>query len=68
VVPASFCRVVVGQAPAIPNNIMSKDEDKNQHQLQQIINLLKFILSLDDQEIIKSTVESVIELLQEINK
>ena len=37
--------------------------------LQQIVDLLKFALSLDDDEIIKSTIESVIDLLQEeINK
>ena len=37
------------------------DKDK----LQQMANLLKFVLTLDDEEIIKSTVESVIELLEE---
>ena len=36
-----------------------------QQKLQQIVDLLKFVLSLDDEEIIKSTVESVIELLEE---
>lgn len=33
--------------------------------LEQVVNLLKFSLSLEDQEIIKSTIESVIEILQE---
>lgn len=42
---------------------MKKDTD-----LQKIIDLLKFALSLDDAEIIKSTVESVIESLEEIKK
>lgn len=41
-----------------------KNNDKNQ-KLQQIIDLLKFALSLDDEEIMKSTIESVIELLEE---
>ncbi len=37
--------------------------------LQKIVGLLKFILSIDDEEITKSTIESVIELLEEeINK
>lgn len=42
----------------------SKD---SKQKLEQVINLLKFISSLDDEEIIKSTVESVIEILQEIS-
>ncbi len=37
--------------------------------LKRIHDLLKFVLTLDDEEIIKSTIESVIELLEEeINK
>ena len=37
--------------------------------MQQIVDLLKFALSLDDDEIMKSTIESVVDLLQEeINK
>jgi hypothetical protein len=39
--------------------------DLNKHKLEQIIELLRFVLSLDDEEIIKSTVESVIEILEE---
>lgn len=48
---------------------MSKDSDKkgsDKYKLRQITELLKFALSLEDHEIIKSTVESVIEILQEI--
>ena len=42
---------------------------KKQAKLRQITDLLKFILTLDDEEIIKSTISSVIELLEEeINK
>jgi hypothetical protein len=47
---------------------MSKDNDKREsdkYKLQQIVGLLKFALSLEDQEIIKSTVESVIDILEE---
>lgn len=35
--------------------------------IQQIVKLLKFLLTLDDMEIIKSTLESVIEILEEEN-
>ncbi len=39
----------------------------NTERLQQIIKLLKFIITLDDLEIIKATIESIIEVLQEEN-
>ena len=39
-------------------------DDKNE-KLEHVIELLRFVLSLDDEEIIKSTVESVIEILEE---
>lgn len=42
----------------------SDKENKNQ-KLQQVVGLLKFVLTLDDDEIVKSTIESVIELLEE---
>lgn len=38
---------------------------EGKYKLEQVIELLKFALSLDDEEIIKSTVESVIEILEE---
>lgn len=47
---------------------MDKKSDKSgsdKYKLEQIVALLKFALSLEDQEIIKSTVESVIEILEE---
>ena len=37
----------------------------DKHKLQQALGLLKFILTLDDEEITKSTIEAVIEILQE---
>jgi len=46
---------------------MPKNSDKhNKNQkIKQVVELLRFALSLDDVEITKSTVESVIELLEE---
>ncbi len=41
---------------------------KNQElktKLRQIVDLLKFVLTLDDEEIVKSTIESRIEVLEE---
>ena len=38
------------------------------HKLKQVIDLLKFSLFLEDQEIVKSTIESVIEILTELTK
>lgn len=39
----------------------------NIKKLQQIIKLLKFLLTLDDIEIIQNTLESIIEALEEEN-
>jgi hypothetical protein len=46
---------------------MSTKVSKKQ-KTQQVIDLLKFVLTLDDEEIMISTIESVIEILEEINK
>jgi len=43
----------------------NKGGDNDKHKLEHVVELLKFALSLDDDEIIKSTVESVIEILEE---
>ena len=43
-------------------NMTSKEK------LQQVIGLLKLALSLKDEEIICSTIESVIEMLEEIEE
>jgi len=43
----------------------NNEKTPDKHKLQQIVELLKFVMSLDDEEIIKSTMESVIELLEE---
>lgn len=60
-----------GQETTIVNAMTKKSNGQptNKRKLQQIVDLLKFIQTIDDEEIIKSTVESVIELLEEeINK
>lgn len=47
---------------------MSKKSNNNQgdkQKLHTIMELLKFALTLDDEEIMKSTIESVVELLEE---
>ena len=47
----------------------TKHPDDTKRKLQQALELLKFVLTLDDEEITKSTIESVIEILfEEINK
>jgi hypothetical protein len=47
-------------------NVMSNKKGNNEnHKLEQVVELLKFALSLDDEEIMKSTIESVIEILEE---
>jgi hypothetical protein len=43
---------------------MPKKSDKNKN-LKKVLELLKFSLSLNDEEIIRSTIESVIEILEE---
>lgn len=63
-----FYLVVVGHETTIVN-VMSKKKSKDakveQAKLKQILELLKFALTLDDEEIMKSTIESVVELLEE---
>jgi hypothetical protein len=43
----------------------SKTNDDRKQKLIQIVELLKFSLTLDDEEIMKSTIESIIEILEE---
>lgn len=42
-----------------------KADDPRKAKLKQVLELLKFVQTLDDEEIMKSTIESVIELLEE---
>lgn len=51
--------VLVGLKIIIPN--MKNKSAK----LKQVIDLLKFVLTIDDEEIVKSTIESIIEVLEE---
>jgi hypothetical protein len=58
--------VEAGQVAGIRD--MSKKSNNNgedKQKLKQIVDLLKFVQTLDDEEIIKSTIESIIELLEE---
>lgn len=58
--------VRVGQETIIVEAMTKKNDKGNRKQkIQQIVELLKFVLTLNDEEIIKSTIESVIELLEE---
>lgn len=43
---------------------MTKKSDKNKN-LKKALELLKFSLSLNDEEIMRSTIESIIEILEE---
>jgi hypothetical protein len=44
----------------------NKNGNNDKYKIKQVVELLKFALSLGDEEIIKSTVESVIEILDEL--
>jgi hypothetical protein len=59
---------MVGAGPKkdTPNVMKNKNGgESDTHKLKQVIDLLKFALTLDDEEIMKSTIESVIEILEE---
>lgn len=43
----------------------SNSDGEAKQKLRQIVALLKFVQTLDDEEIIKSTIESIVELLEE---
>lgn len=43
----------------------NKKDNTDKSKLANVVELLKFALSLDDEEIMKSTIESVIEILEE---
>ncbi len=55
-----------GEIQDIRGNEM--DQSIKAQKIQQIIKLLKFILTIDDMEILKSTIESVVEMLGEISE
>lgn len=43
----------------------NKSGSPDNRKLEQVVELLKFALTLDDEEILRSTVESAIEILEE---
>jgi hypothetical protein len=54
-----------GPKTTIVNVMSNKKDNTGKPKLEQVVELLKFALSLDDEEIMKSTIESVIEILEE---
>lgn len=54
-----------GPKTTIVNVMSNKKDNTDKGKLENVVELLKFALSLDDEEIIKSTIESVIEILEE---
>lgn len=64
-----FSAAQVGLKITIAKVMTKQDTGNQKYKLQRIIELLRFVITLDDPEIVKSTIESVIELLEEeINK
>lgn len=63
----SSSKDLVGHEITIVNAMpkKTKSEDPRKQKLKQVLELLKFVRTLDDEEIMKSTIESVIELLEE---
>lgn len=57
---------VVGHVKDIHNVMTKRRNIKNsKNKIKHIIKLLRFVSTIDDPEIVKSTIESVIELLEE---
>lgn len=57
---------MVGLRTAIHHKMTTSNKNNNRNaKIKQIIELLKFALSVDDEEIIQSSIESVIEMLEE---
>jgi len=42
-----------------------KYKKNKQLNIKQIVEILKFVLTLDDEEIIKSSIETIVEMLEE---
>jgi hypothetical protein len=56
---------VDGQKIGIRNNIMPKKGSDKNFKLKKIVKILKFLLTIDDEEVTKSSIESIIEMLEE---
>lgn len=63
--------MLVGQRRNIvANDIMTNSNNnniENNKKIKQVIKILQFILTSDDEEITKSSIESIIEMLEEID-
>ncbi len=46
----------------------ARNDDDDNAKIKQIVEMLKFVLTVEDEEIMKSSIESVIEMLEEINQ
>lgn len=46
----------------------ARNDDNDNAKIKQIVEMLKFVLTIEDEEIIKSSIESAIEMLEEINQ
>lgn len=70
VAPLLSSMAQVGRKIITPNMPKKLDDKHSRNQrLQQLVDLLKFVISLDDREIVNSAIESVIDSLEdEINK
>ncbi len=44
---------------------MTPNKDDKDYKLKKAIDLLKFALSMDDNELLKATIESIIDMLEE---
>lgn len=65
---AGLSSLVVGGPKITTVEIMPrkpKNTDERKQKLIQVVELLKFSLTVDDEEILKSTIESIIEVLEE---
>jgi len=56
---------LAGRVTVTANNMANSDKDSRDAKIKQVIEILRFILTIDDQEIIASSIESVIEQLEE---
>jgi hypothetical protein len=59
--------VAVGRAKVILVSDPMSAANDHAEKLKQVIEILRFLLTVDDEEIIKSSIEGIIEMLQEIS-
>jgi len=56
---------VGGHGIATQNNMENSNKTTKKQRLKRIVDLLKFASTTDDNELIKSIIESVVEMLEE---